>query len=171
MFGTFQYTLPAGHPPGNGKASIMSVLLTSLVAVTSLLTAHSPQRIAPPVFETPIEAVSYVMFDVDFSTFRRERFSLKRAYPFLDWTTDGCSAPVVGNEGRSFNFTYACMRHDFGYRNTKKLSQFNEVVRTKLDEQFHRDLESSCATQVRTRKIRCLMWAETFYVAVRATGG
>jgi hypothetical protein len=115
--------------------------------------------------------VSYVMFDIDFRTFTREKFSLKRAYPFLDWTTDGCSAPVVGGEGRSFNFTQACMRHDFGYRNIKRLGLFNELVRTKLDEQFHRDLESSCATQVRTRKIRCLMWAETFYVAVRATGG
>ena len=149
----------------------MGFLLTSLVAVTSLLTAHIPDRISPPAFESPIEAVSYVMFDVDFTTFRRERFSLKRAYPFLDWTTDGCSAPVVGGEGRSFNFTQACMRHNFGYRNIKRLGLFNELVRTKLDEQFHRDLESSCATQVRTRKIRCLMWAETFYVAVRATGG
>lgn len=149
----------------------MGFLLNSLVAVTSLLTVHIPHRITPPVFETPIEAVSYVMFDVDFSTFKRERFSLQRAYPFLDWTTDGCSAPVVGGEGRSFNFTHACIRHDFGYRNIKRLGQFNEVVRTKLDEQFRHDLESSCATQVRTRKIRCLMWAETFYVAVRATGG
>jgi len=149
----------------------MGFLLTSLVAVTSLLTAHIPDRISPPAFESPIEAVSYVMFDVDFTTFRRERFSLKRAYPFLDWTTDGCSAPVVGGEGRSFNFTQACMRHDFGYRNIKRLGLFNELVRTKLDEQFHRDLESSCATQVRTRKIRCLMWSETFYVAVRTTGG
>jgi hypothetical protein len=149
----------------------MSFLLNSLVAVTSLLTVHIPHRITPPVFETPIEAVSYVVFDLDFSTFKRERFSLKRAFPFLDWTTDGCSAPVVGGEGRSFNFTHACMRHDFGYRNIKRLGQFNEVVRTKLDDQFHRDLESSCAPQVRTRKIRCLMWAETFYVAVRATGG
>jgi hypothetical protein len=149
----------------------MGILLNSLVAVTSLLTVHFPHRITPPVFETPIEAVSYVVFDLDFSTFKRERFSLKRAFPFLDWTTDGCSAPVVGGEGRSFNFTHACMRHDFGYRNMKRLGQFNEVVRTKLDDQFHRDLESSCAPQVRTRKIRCLMWAETFYVAVRATGG
>jgi hypothetical protein len=149
----------------------MGFLLTSLVAVTSLLTVHLPHRNTPPIFESPIEAVSYVVFDVDFNSFRRERFSLQRAYPFLDWTTDGCSAPVVGNEGRSFNFTHACVRHDFGYRNIKRLGQFNEMVRTKLDEQFYRDLESSCATQVRTRKIRCLMWAETFYVAVRATGG
>ena len=89
----------------------------------------------------------------------------------LDWSTDGCSAPIVQSTGRSFDFYNACRRHDFGYRNVKRLGQFNEVVRTKLDEQFRRDLESSCATQVRTRKIRCLIWAETFYVAVRATGG
>ena len=149
----------------------MGIVLNSLVAVTSLLTVHIPHRITPPTFETPIEAVSYVVFDLDLATFSREKFSLKRAFPSLDWTTDGCSAPVVGNEGRSFNFTQACTRHDFGYRNTKRLSQFTESVRAKLDEQFHRDLESSCATQVRTRKIRCLMWAETFFIAVRSTGG
>ena len=149
----------------------MGIVLNSLVAVTSLLTVHIPHRITPPTFESPIEAVSYVMFDLDFTTFTREKFSLKRAYPSLDWTTDGCSAPVIGNEGRSFNFTQACTRHDFGYRNTKRLGQFTEAVRTKIDEQFHRDLETSCISQVRTRKIRCLMWAETLYVAVRATGG
>ena len=149
----------------------MGILLNSLVAVTSLLTVHLPHRITPPTFETPIEAVSYVLFDVDFTTFTREKYSLKRTFPSLDWTTDGCSAPVVGNEGRSFNFTQACVRHDFGYRNIKRLGQFNELVRAKLDEQFHDDLKSSCATQLRTRKIRCLMWAETFFVAVRATGG
>ena len=149
----------------------MSTLLNSLVAVTSLLTVHLPHRITPPTFETPIEAVSYVMFDVDFTTFTREKYSLKRVFPSLDWTTDGCSAPVVGNEGRSFNFTQACVRHDFGYRNIKRLGQFTENVRAKIDEQFHRDLETSCATQLRTRKIRCLIWAETFFVAVRATGG
>ncbi len=149
----------------------MGCLRPALGAVTSLLTVHIPPRTTPPSCESAIEAVSYVLFDLDFTTFTREKFSLKRAYPHLDWTTDGCSAPVVGGEGRSFNFTQACVRHDFGYRNTKKLGQFNEIVRTKIDEQFRRDLESSCASQIRTRKIRCLMWAETFYVAVRATGG
>ena len=149
----------------------MGFLLTSLVAVTSLLTVHLPHRITPPTFESPIEAVSYVMFDVEFESFTREKYSLKRAYPFLDWTTDGCSAPVVGNEGRSFNFTQACIRHDFGYRNLKRLGLFTDTTRTRIDNQFHYDLQASCIRQVRTRKVRCLMWAETFYVAVRATGG
>jgi hypothetical protein len=149
----------------------MSVLLNSLVAVTSMLTVHVPHRLNPPAFESPIEAVSYVVFDIDINAFAREKFTLKRAYPQLDWTTDGCSAPVVGNEGKSFNFTQACVRHDFGYRNIKRLGQFTEAVRETLDQQFHRDLTSSCTNQARTRKIRCFMWAETFYIAVRATGG
>ena len=145
-------------------------MLNSLVAVTGLLTVHIPHRLNPPVFESPIEAVSYVVFDIDINAFAREKFALKRAYPQLDWTTDGCSAPVVGNEGKSFNFTQACVRHDFGYRNIKRLGKFTEAVRETLDQQFHRDLTSSCTNQARTRKIRCFMWAETFYVAVRATG-
>jgi len=148
----------------------MGFMLNSLVAVTSLLTVHIPHRLNPPVFESPIEAVSYVVFDIDINAFVREKFALKRAYPQLDWTTDGCSAPVVGNEGKSFNFTQACIRHDFGYRNIKRLGKFTEAVRETLDQQFHRDLTSSCTNQARTRKIRCFMWAETFYVAVRATG-
>ena len=149
----------------------MGIVLTSLVAVTSLLTVQLPDGLTPPPFETPIEAVSYVMFDLEFTIFTREKFRLKRAYPHLDWTTDGCSAPVVGGEGRSFNFTQACVRHDFGYRNLKRLGQFNEAARAQIDEQFQRDLESPCSRQVRTRKVRCILWAETFYVAVRATGG
>jgi hypothetical protein len=149
----------------------MGIVLNSLVAVTSLLTVHIPHRLNPPTFESSIEAVSFVEFDIDISTFTREKFALKHAYPSLDWTSDGCSAPIIGNEGRSFNFTQACTRHDFGYRNTKRLGQFNEEVRAKIDEQFHRDLESSCTNQLRTRKIRCLMWAETFFTAVRTLGG
>ncbi len=57
----------------------MGFLLTSLVAVTSLLTVHIPHRTTPPSFESAIEAVSYVVFDLDFTTFTREKFSLKRA--------------------------------------------------------------------------------------------
>ena len=36
---------------------------------------------------------------------------------WFDWTSDGCSAPLVGNTGLSFNFRDPCRRHDFGYRN------------------------------------------------------
>jgi hypothetical protein len=149
----------------------MGFLLASLVAVTSLLTVHIPHRITPPVFETPIEAVSYVMFDIDFRTFTREKFSLKRAYPFLDWTTDGCSAPVVGNEGRSFNFTHACVRHDFGYRNMPHINggkHWTLSMRRRIDSLFRSDMRANCALRPRVTRASCRAWAETFYQAVRA---
>ncbi|NQV05828.1 hypothetical protein HQ535_04700, partial [bacterium] len=42
--------------------------------------------------------------------------TLRPAY--LVWETDGCSAPVLG--AGPFDFTLACTRHDFGWRNLKQ---------------------------------------------------
>ena len=42
---------------------------------------------------------------------------------WFDWITDGCSAPLVGSTGRSFNFRGPCRRHDFGYRNLQLLER------------------------------------------------
>ncbi|MCX6513283.1 MAG: hypothetical protein NTW88_00210, partial [Actinobacteria bacterium] len=65
-----------------------------------MATAPLPTRYTPPPFATDTEAVHYVSFTLYLQTFVRQRSALKRAYPLLDWTTDGCSAPVVGSEGR-----------------------------------------------------------------------
>jgi hypothetical protein len=148
----------------------MGAMLLVLVAVASMAPAHLPTRFTYPSFATEVEAVHYVSFNLDLRTFVQQRNVLRRSYPTLDWTTDGCSAPVVGSEGRSFNFRSACWRHDFGYRNFKRLGIFNEFVRLQLDDQFRLDIESSCATRVRTAKLRCFAWAEVFFVAVRASG-
>jgi hypothetical protein len=148
----------------------MGAMLLVLVAVASMATAPLPSRYTPPPFTTDTEAVHYVSFTLDLQTFVRQRSTLKRAYPQLDWTTDGCSAPVVGSEGRSFNFRSACWRHDFGYRNFKRLGTFNQFVRLQIDEQFRLDTETTCAPRVRTARFRCFAWAEVFFVAVRASG-
>jgi hypothetical protein len=148
----------------------MGALFQVLVAVASLATAHLPLRFVPPQFATEIDAVNYVTFALDLPTFVRLRSTLRRSYPTLDWTTDGCSAPVVGSAGRSFNFRSACTRHDFGYRNYKRLMLFDELTREQIDRQFRFDIESSCATKVRTLRIRCFAWSEIFFIAVRASG-
>jgi len=96
---------------------------------------------------------------------------MKRLHPHLDWSTDGCSAPVIGNQGRSFNFQRACVRHDFGYRNYKNFGLFNETTRAAIDERFRLDMVESCEPRRRTFKIRCFAWAEVFYASVRAVGG
>lgn len=143
-----------------------------LVAVTGALTATSPALDTPPNPATnDIEVIDHVMFDLDLVTFIRQRSRLRRTYPQLDWTTDGCSAPIVGESGRSFNFRNACIRHDFGYRNYKARGMFTTDSRTHLDGQFRRDMDALCAPKVRTFKVRCAAWAEIFFAAVRAGGG
>ncbi len=150
----------------------MGVGLGILVAVTGTLTVAGSvfERSLDPV-TNDIATIDYVVFNLDLVTFMRQRSSLRRTYPQLDWTTDGCSAPLVGESGRSFNFRNACIRHDFGYRNYKARGLFNTDTRTRLDGQFRRDLDALCAPKVRTFKVRCVAWAEIFFAAVRAAGG
>ena len=153
----------------------MSIVLSMLVAVTSVLPAQLPPIVVtitqPNSALSTIEAVRHIEFDLDIVTFTRQRFALRRQYPTLDWTTDGCSAPIVGSEGKSFNFRSACDRHDFGYRNFKNLGLFDTLTRTLIDEQLHRDMNTYCDSQRRTFKVRCIAWSELFYTMVRAAGG
>jgi len=91
----------------------------------------------------------------------------------LDWTTDGCSAPVVESTGRSFDFYSSCRRHDFGYRNLSRLDggrHWNPSVRLRIDQLFRRDMRASCAGRARLIRLQCMMWAETYYRSVRAVG-
>ena len=153
----------------------MGIVLSMLVAVTSVLPARLPPvaltSTQPHSVMSNIDAVRHIEFDLDITSFARQRFSLRRQYPTLDWTTDGCSAPIVGSEGRSFNFRTACDRHDFGYRNFKNLGLFDTSTRTLIDEQLHRDMNKACDSQRRTFKVRCIAWSEVFYTMVRAAGG
>jgi hypothetical protein len=91
----------------------------------------------------------------------------------LDWSTDGCSAPIVQSTGRSFDFYNACRRHDFGYRNMSRFKNgrvWNETVRVRIDGQFRKDARASCTSKLRLTKMQCLAWAETYFRAVRSFG-
>jgi hypothetical protein len=153
----------------------MGFVLSMLVAVTSVLPAQLPPIVGTITQPIPVlsnvDAMRHIEFDLDITAFARQRLSLRRQYPTLDWTTDGCSAPIVGSEGRSFNFRTACDRHDFGYRNFKALGLFDTSTRTQIDEQLHRDMNRACDSQRRTLKVRCVAWSEIFYTMVRAAGG
>jgi hypothetical protein len=91
----------------------------------------------------------------------------------LDWSTDGCSAPIVQSTGRSFDFYSACRRHDFGYRNMSRFNDgrvWNAKLRLRIDGQFRKDARASCTSKIRLTKMQCLAWAETYYRAVRSFG-
>ena len=91
----------------------------------------------------------------------------------LDWESDGCSAPIVQSTGRSFDFYNACRRHDFGYRNLSRFKNgrlWSEALRLRLDERFRADMRNSCVSRDVITHTQCLVWAETFFRAVRRFG-
>ncbi|TCP41109.1 phospholipase A2-like protein [Tamaricihabitans halophyticus] len=103
------------------------------------------------------------LFQLSLAEFGQVRASTPRPAE-LDWSSDGCSAAPDNPFG--FQFTPACHRHDFGYRNYKRQQRFNADTRLRLDDRFHADLKQICAGN----RI-CLGTAWTYYQAVRKFGG
>ena len=92
----------------------------------------------------------------------------------LDWSSDGCSAPIIGSTGRTFNFYNACRRHDFAYRNFARLDKgkwWTETLRARVDAVFKKDMSLDCATRSLVDKRSCMTWMSIFYEAVRAYAG
>jgi hypothetical protein len=117
------------------------------------------------------QIVDHTVFEMSLRDFVRQRPSLRRQHRHLDWSTDYCSAPFVGNAGRSFNFRHACMRHDFAYRNYRRLGLFDAAARSAIDAVFHADLVSSCLPKRVSVRLRCLSWAQVFFETIRVVGG
>ncbi|MFM8562277.1 MAG: phospholipase A2, partial [Acidimicrobiia bacterium] len=169
----------------------MGSILAILVAVASSLTAPSVSVTDPASTAGRVEVL---MFQTSLASFVSTSRSPQGVDTSLDWSTDRCSAPFVGSTGRSFDFTAACLRHDFGYRNYKMLDRtFNCPLRTpgtacsdgtwaygrwwnasnraRLDGQFKKDLFGHCASRPVWDRPTCRAWASTFYTAVRTFGG
>lgn len=130
--------------------------------------------VPPPMNDRPPDdkvLVDRVVFEMSLRDFVRARTSMRRAHRHLDWATDYCSAPIVGNEGRSFNFRGACIRHDFAYRNYRRLGVLDAPLRNAVDDVFHGDLVDSCLPKRVSLRLRCLAWAEVFFESVRVAGG
>ena len=173
----------------------MGVAQISLVAVSSVLAAVSSLFVVgEPNAERDLKFIESISFSTSLKEFDRSRFMWRRQQPWFDWTTDSCSVPIIGNDGRSFNFAAACRRHDFGYRNLKLLDRryncndlaignvcstiswsygkfWNTEQRSQIDEQFQRDMFTSCTTRARSMRVRCEAWAITFFQSVRTIGG
>ena len=141
-------------------------LVVSLLFTVASVAAPSPQSTA--TLGSVVEKGVFATELVDFPRFVRENRS---SYRQLDWSTDYCSAPFVGNTGRSFNFRLPCQRHDFAYRNLKRLGSLDEVTRKRADDRFLSDMKSTCTPRPVTQRYNCYLWADTFYAAVRVFAG
>jgi hypothetical protein len=154
-----------------------------LVAVTTVLTVLSPasaglaSSAAGHSGSADLAVVERWLYATSLPAFVRAASSPPDRW--FDWSTDHCSAPLVGNTGLSFDFTDACRRHDFGYRNLQLLERrygtgatyWNAASRQRVDRQLLSDARAHCATRAITLRTQCRAWATTFYLAVRVAGG
>ena len=167
----------------------MGVGLAILVAVSSLYAApHGPSP------DAEAARVEQLLFATSLEAFDRTARAPVASDRNLDWSTDLCSAPIVGNAGRSFDFSPACRRHDFGYRNFKLLDRrytcaarpladycrpgswhygrwWNEWRRKMLDDLFSLDMKVLCDRRPLWERARCHLWRGVFYLSVRTMGG
>jgi hypothetical protein len=144
------------------KEDVMAFVSTLVVAAV-ISASHPP----------PVAAVHSVMFRTSLASFVSLAHSSHRDMR-LDWSTDGCSVPVIGSTGRTFDFTDACHRHDFGYRNFKALENgkwWTPTLRHRIDRVFHHDMMHDCNRRPKTAQKLCRAWAKTFYKSVRAYAG
>lgn len=169
----------------DGRFRIHHVAACVLVAVATIITPTTPPSMSPslsPVVrrahaasESADEALQRIVFATPLDKFRLERSRAVRLHRF-DATTDGCSAPLLGSEGRSFNFRLPCERHDFAYRSYWLRAEhggpaWNAALRAAIDDQFQRDLQSVCAKRRGSFRLRCDAWVIVFFHAVRLTAG
>ena len=127
-------------------AAVPAAVAGTLCAAVDAACAERPQ---PPSEEELVER----WLAADLTEFLAYRASDSRDAR-LDWSTDLCSAPVVGSEGRTFDFADACIRHDFGYRNYADLGLFRERRRA-VDERFLADMRGLCRSQLPWELGRC----------------
>ena len=125
-----------------------------MAVVASLLLAACMTAAPPP--PAPHVVVRSLVFDTSLARF------------------DGCSVPVLGSTGRTFDFFDACRRHDFAYRNLGRLDDgkwWTPQMRARVDSIFRRDMLANCAGRQPSARATCNAWAETFYRAVRIYAG
>lgn len=92
----------------------------------------------------------------------------------LTYFIDGCSSSP--NSGPNFNFARSCLRHDFAYRNSKRLESWYEVDgwsyhnKAVADTGFKRDMTDHCYSRDTWEIEDCLGKMSIYYRAVATVG-
>lgn len=151
------------------RTRVAGLLATPVLSLLLVLTIASPA--AAVTFEQKVAAVdSFTQTPV--SSYNswlsaRNNQGAWADYNF-DWSTDLCSSSPDNPLG--FDFKMSCARHDFGYRNYKRLSLFTSSAKTRVDSAFYEDLKRKCATYNVFVRPACYSLAWTYYQAVKAFG-
>ncbi|KGQ12680.1 hypothetical protein BBAD15_g1585 [Beauveria bassiana D1-5] len=130
-----------------------SLLLGTVMAVAAavnsvtLLTTDSPDspaHIARAILDSHImtcseAATDKLIFEASMSTFQNASETENPSMCIWTWS-DSCSW-----RPRRFNFSPSCERLNFGYRNTKMQGRFTSSMKTRIDDNFKKDLYEYCA--------------------------
>lgn len=160
--------------------SVAITLALTLPSAGTTLAAPAPATgtASPTTDWASVETLAFDSTLAEFSAIARDT-GHRLHDPRLDWSTDLCSAPLIGNTGRSFDFTASCRRHDFGYRNLRLLERrwgwgsryWNPDNRERVDRRFLTDMLGHCAGRSWWLRWSCRTWAWIYFLAVRAAGG
>lgn len=158
------------HTEGAHKWTRKGVLVPVITAVlASIVLAVAPSLRQPSPWESAMKLVFAVPLR-DFVTAANDPKHDDR----LDWTTDNCSAPVLGSAGKTYDFTDPCRRHDFAYRNLARLDggkRWTAELRARVDGRFLADMRDHCASRPTIQRSACRAWATLYYDAVRKFSG
>ncbi|GAA1224528.1 phospholipase [Prauserella halophila] len=138
------------------KRALRGAVATSAVAAAVVVGAPAAQAVDAPAI------TDQYLFDTSLAQFGAIRD--QQPYPDqLDWSSDACSWSP--DEPLGYDFTPACHRHDFGYRNYKRQGRFTEDARLSIDNNFYSDMKQQCSGSY-----ACNAAAWTYYQAVRQFG-
>jgi len=148
------------------KGAIVSIIGSLLVGIALTFNIFGNQP-------TPFEKTSTWVFSTPLSEFIAAADDPKHDGQLV-WESDKCSAPVLGSAGRTYDFTDACRRHDFAYRNFSRIDggkKWTKALRERVDRRFLSDMRNSCAARKSVERAACRTWADLYYAAVRRYGG
>jgi hypothetical protein len=150
--------------------------ISDLVACTKENGDFKIPGIAGTAKITAKEFLDFVMTQVEMDPVEHVELGIMRRYdfdPIYDWTEDACSG--VDDTPLGFDFTAACIKHDFGYRNGRHLARqgydcFERYIKKAYDDQFEVDMWNVCSRYNVVREIACDVVGGLFADAVRLFG-
>jgi Prokaryotic phospholipase A2 len=151
------------------RSRVAGLLATPLLSAVLVLLVASPA--AAVTFEQKVAAVdSFTQTPVSsYNTWLNARNNQGAWVDYgFDWSTDYCSDSPDNPLG--FDFKLSCARHDFGYRNYKRLGLFTSPTKSRVDSAFYEDLKRKCATYNVFVRPACYSLAWTYYQAVKTFG-
>lgn len=161
---SFSGEVKAGMTGTSIRAAVVSVCGPALCASKTVPLAQSLPRNAS------LAGYYRARMNEPLASFLRVKASGSRN-PRFNWADNGCSIPPPLGLGLFFDgdFTPACKRHDFGYRNGGQGLEIapTDSERQRIDAKLQTDAEGICLAKYSgVKESRCLGEARTVYIAV-----